>query len=264
MTEQAIEALHREREELLGVLHSLSDSEWSAPSACPGWRVHDVVAHLATTYRMIVDPSSIPTGGGDDFEADAEIPVAERKAWPHAEVLAEYDEWSTKGIATLALLQQPPAADAVIPLGNLGSHPMHLLADAMAFDHYCHLRNDILRPRGPLDRPAPPDDDLHLAPTVTWLMAGLPQQCAGLLEVLDGPVVLDLAGPGGGQWTLTRLDGSLAAVPGAAAGASVTVTSTAADFVLWGTKRTDWREHGVSITGDADYAALVLDAVDVI
>lgn len=264
MTERAIEALRQERDELLAVLRSLSDDEWDAPSACSGWRVHDVVAHLASTFRMIVDPSSIPAGGGQDFEADAEIPVADRKAWPHPDVLAEYEEYSAKGIDALAGLQQPPAADAVIPLANLGSHPMHLLADAIAFDHYCHLRNDLLRPMGPLDRPAPPDDDLHLEPTVTWLMAGLPQQCATALQFLDRPVVLDVAGPGGGKWTLTRTDGALAAIPGAAAGAATTITSSAADLVIWGSKRTDWREHAVTIEGDREYAEQVLDAINFI
>jgi hypothetical protein len=42
-----------------------------------------------------------------------------------------------------------------------------------------------------------------------------------------------------------------------------TATSAAADFVLWGTTRTPWRDS-VEVEGDADYAARVLDRVDIV
>ena len=35
-----------ERRDLVGLLRTLSDEEWQAPSLCEGWRVRDVVAHL--------------------------------------------------------------------------------------------------------------------------------------------------------------------------------------------------------------------------
>lgn len=35
-----------EQRELVGLLRTLSDDEWQAPSLCRGWRVRDVVAHL--------------------------------------------------------------------------------------------------------------------------------------------------------------------------------------------------------------------------
>ena len=49
MTRAAIDALRTERALLLDVLHSLTDAEWEAPSACAGWRVQDVVAHQASS-----------------------------------------------------------------------------------------------------------------------------------------------------------------------------------------------------------------------
>ncbi len=35
-----------EREDLLGLLRTLTPEQWRAPSLCAGWTVHDVVAHL--------------------------------------------------------------------------------------------------------------------------------------------------------------------------------------------------------------------------
>jgi uncharacterized protein (TIGR03083 family) len=35
-----------ERRDLVGLLRTLSDEDWQAPSLCEGWRVRDVVAHL--------------------------------------------------------------------------------------------------------------------------------------------------------------------------------------------------------------------------
>lgn len=47
-------------------------------------------------------------------------------------------------------------------LGDLGTHPMDLIANAFAFDHYTHIRVDVLAPGGPVDRPAPPVTEDHL------------------------------------------------------------------------------------------------------
>ena len=55
------------------------------------------------------------------------------------EVLADYEEWATRPRRP----RRPAgsgAATTVVPLANLGSHPLHLLANALVFDHYCHLR----------------------------------------------------------------------------------------------------------------------------
>lgn len=38
--------VHAERAALITDLEGLADDEWEQPSRCPGWSVHDVVAHL--------------------------------------------------------------------------------------------------------------------------------------------------------------------------------------------------------------------------
>ena len=37
-------------------------------------------------------------------------------------------------------------------MADLGTYQMHQLTDAYAFDVYCHLRVDVLGPRGPIER----------------------------------------------------------------------------------------------------------------
>ena len=161
-------------------------------------------------------------------------------------------------------MNDEPMASTVIPLGNLGQHPMHILANALVFDHYCHLRWDLLRPHGPLERPALPSDDHRMAPIMEWMLGGLPQMCAAGLAVVDRPVNLVFEGPGRGTWALRPGDPFVTITPGAAADAAATVTSTGHDFVCWGTARRPWRDMGVRVSGDEAYAARVLDAVNVI
>ncbi len=51
----------RERRELLRLLGSLSAAEWSAPTVCPGWTVHDLAGHILNDYMRRL------SGGRDGF-----------------------------------------------------------------------------------------------------------------------------------------------------------------------------------------------------
>jgi uncharacterized protein (TIGR03083 family) len=259
MTERGVESLKADHLEVLAIARSLSDDEWMAPSGCEGWRTKDVIAHLACTFRTIVEPGTLPQGVAGDLEATQEVGVAERKDWPPAQVLGEYEELGGRALEALAGLQTPGVAENVIPIENAGQYPLHLVANALAFDHYCHLRNDILTPRGSVDRPAPPHDDLRLGATMDWLIAGLPQMPGqAIVDAVSEPVVLDLTGPGGGTWTIKP---GPEVAEGAADDAAATVSSSAQDFVVWATRRTSWRGSNVSIDGDKDLAERVLDAI---
>ncbi len=265
MTRAAIDALRAERGNVLDLIASLSDDEWQLPSDCDGWRVQDVIAHMSAVFVTVSGGTTAraepPT---DDAERNADAAVEERRGWDTAAVAAEYERSSETAIAALAGLQEPPMADTVIPLGNLGHHPMHLLADALVFDHYCHLRHDLLAPGGPLQRPELPSDDLRLRPTMTWMLAGLPHMCAEALTILDRPVELVFEGPGGGTWHLRPGTPLVEVVEGPGTDVAATVHSNAHDFVSWGTLRRPWRELGVQVSGDEVYAAAVLDAINII
>jgi uncharacterized protein (TIGR03083 family) len=262
MSQLGVEGLRAEREAFLDVAHSLSDDEWMASSDCAGWSVRDILGHTAATMHGVIDPSLMPDMSGGT-EPAMEGPVAQRRALPVPEVLAEYEEFSGLVADAFATLQEPPMADTMLPMGDLGTHPMSILASTFLFDLYCHLRVDILRPSGPIDRPEPPRDEQRLRPTLEWMLAGLPWMCP-TLTFMDRPIVLQFEGPGATTCTVhpAGAHGRVDVVPGTDSDAVATITSSDHDFVTWGTKRRPWAGY-VKINGDDAYAARVLDEINI-
>ena len=261
MTHAAIAALNVEVGRAKEIFASLTPAEWEAASGCDGWRVQDVAQHMAATFQTIAAPDTLDGGDSGKAEVSAEVPVQQRKGWTPAEVIAAYDEWAEKGVAALTALQEAPMADTVVPLSDLGEHPLHLLANGIVFDHYCHLRHDI---GAAVDRAAQlPRDAAALGATLEWMLAGLPQMCAAELDaapnqavnlVFDGPAANNYCiSPGPDGWTVSNHHDDDAPV----------IRTTAHDFVSWGTQRADWR--GTS-TGDVsnERVAAVLDAINII
>jgi uncharacterized protein (TIGR03083 family) len=52
MGESIWPTIHAERKALADDLAGLSDGQWSTPSLCTDWSVHDVVAHLVSAAKM--------------------------------------------------------------------------------------------------------------------------------------------------------------------------------------------------------------------
>ena len=263
MTATAITALQTEIERARALMGSLTPTEWAAASGCTDWSVQDVICHMASVFHSIAEPTTIEGGTSADVAVNAEVPVQARRAWTTQQVVAEYDEWSMKGLAGLAALQDPPLADTVIPLANLGAHPMHLLANAIVFDHYCHLRHDIGHA---VDRAAAlPHDDAALRATLDWMLAGLPQMCQGALAGCTQGINLSFEGPAAGDYTVAPGPELWTVAPGRDDAFPTAVTS-AHSFVSWATKRADWRNH-VTLDGAANMAAAAattLDALNII
>jgi uncharacterized protein (TIGR03083 family) len=262
MSQLAVEGLRAERDAILTVAKSLTDEEWNLPSDCDGWAVRDVLAHMAAVLHGVHDPAyMVDMSGGT--EAAMEAPVAERRTWKIEEVIAEYESSSEQVANVVAMFQDPSMGENLLPMGDLGTHPMSLLASTMVFDAYCHLRNDILKPNGPIDRPQPPRDEQRLQPTVEWMLAGLPWMSEKELAFMDRPIALTLDGPGGGTWTIGPVgDEGRVQVREGTLDAVATATSSSHDFVVWGTGRRPWRDL-VKIEGDEAYAARVLDAMKI-
>jgi len=262
MSKAAIPCLNAEVERVLALIDSLTDAEWNAASGCTGWRVQEVVAHMGAVWHSLCGDTAIPSDPGGDAEKGAEMAVELRRSWTPAQVADDYREWAPKGVAALAALQESPMADTVAPLGNLGAHPLHILGNAIVFDHYCHLRHDI---GAGVQRAADlPRDPEALAAILEWMLMGLPQMCADALSKAPSQVVnLHFTGVAQGDFVLTPGAPLWTVMPGAQAGAP-TVTSSAHDFVSWGTQRADWRKTSSIAGNGADAAGAVLDAINII
>jgi uncharacterized protein (TIGR03083 family) len=242
MTQQAIEALAADRETLLKIGAGLGETEWGSQSGCPGWSVHDVVAHLGALYWMVVDPSTLPDVTSLPTERAADALVDQRRSWTAQQVLADYESVSTTALAALEGLADQ---DFEVPLGDLGTYPASALPNAFAFDHFLHIRSDLFSPRGPLTSAPPTSDEIHLGPALDWVEAALPQQNAPALAGLRAAVEINLSGPAA---RLIRLG------PGEAGS---TVRSDTASFVRWVTQRTTWEATGVAFSGDEADLAIV-------
>jgi uncharacterized protein (TIGR03083 family) len=265
VSQLAVDGFRAEREAILTVAKGITAEEWLLPSACAGWTVRDVVGHMACTLHGVIDPAFLPNTT-DGTERAMEPAVAERRSWPIEAVLEEYESYSEQAANVFASVQDAPLSETMLPMGELGTHPMSILPSTFLFDGYTHLRNDILTPNGSIDRPQPPRDEMRLRPTIEWMLAGLPWMCADALRgIVDRPIVLELDGPGGGTWTIAPGGdaGRVRLREGASNNAAATVHGTDHDFVIWGTRRAAWRDL-VKVEGDQAYAARVLDAIKII
>ncbi|CNH06676.1 pantothenate synthetase [Mycobacterium tuberculosis] len=155
----------------------------------------------------------------------------------HEQIVADYDSVSAKGLEVLAALQEQDAQIVEVPLGDVGTYPAPLIANAFAFEHFVHLRYDLLAPGGPLSGEAP-SDELRLAPTLDWIEAALPQQNAALLARMGNAVEIDLDGSAGRK---IRIGGAEVAAR---------ITCGAEAFVQWVTQRGTWEALGVHAEGD--------------
>lgn len=263
MSGPVVTALRSEGEELLALCRTLTAEEWAAPSACAGWRVQDVVAHIASHAHGSINPLAMRPAR--DAESMNEKLVALRRGWSSEQVLAEYETWAGRRLRAVDLLQRSAAGAVRVPMPGLGTHPVRMLGNAFVFDVHLHLRSDILAPNGPIVRPIPETPATTMAVILEWMLAGLPQMCRENLSWVTEPLALELTGPGGGTFsiapgrrrtlTVTRDDDSTA---------KTRITTRAIDFEVWSTTRRDWRDYEVTFAGDIAAATRFCDSLDIV
>ncbi|MGB6210044.1 maleylpyruvate isomerase family mycothiol-dependent enzyme [Mycobacterium sp.] len=231
----ALKAIEADRAALLALCDQLDDSVWAKDSGCPGWTVQDVLSHMACSFWLAVDMSNLPDSAGLPAERAADLYVESRRSMTPAEVVADYESVSLKGLELLAAVQ---SQDVDVPLGDVGTYPASVVPTAFAFEHYVHIRFDLFPPDGPFDGEPPASDELRLAPTLDWIEAALPQQNGELLDGMNKAVEVHLAGAAGRS---LRIGGS-------DFGAQINCESSA--FVRWVTQRGTWEALGVDAQGD--------------
>ncbi|CUR56845.1 conserved hypothetical protein [metagenome] len=261
MTRHAVAPFQR-LTEAVRRLERLNEAQWSRPSTCPGWSNHDVLIHLACTLRETVEPDSLPVAVPGDIERTNDAFVIAFRGQSPTETLGDYARLVDQTIDTLGSLQDEPVASEPADFHDAGTYPLHLVADAMVFDHFTHLRYDLPVVDSSASTSLSQDADI-MRVSLGWLIAGLPQMSpARLAKILTAPVDLELTGPGGGQWTL-RPGASPIAVAPSSGGVETVLTSSADAFHQWGTRRTSWRDSDVEIAGDSQLGAAVLDTMRV-
>jgi uncharacterized protein (TIGR03083 family) len=255
----ALASIRADHAALLALLQNCSTATWSAPSGCPGWTVKDLVAHLGTMFWRTVDPSGLTDTRGLPMEVGVDRDVASRAGWDAARVLDDYVEAAAGALPVLERLRD---VDAPVPLGDLGTYPASMLASGYAFDLYTHLRADLLAPRGPLDATPPPSDELRMAPTIAWILAALPQQCAATVAALPGAVEFVLTGPAGGHFVL-QAGGGFVTGDDARTDTVASIGCFTPALVWWTTRRASWSDVGVQAAGDERALELLREHIHV-
>ncbi|OBB69446.1 pantothenate synthetase [Mycobacterium sp. 852014-50255_SCH5639931] len=221
----------------------MPDSMWAEGSGCSGWSVQDLVSHMACSYWLAVDPSTLPDPGGLPAERAADLYVESRRSMTPAEVVADYESVSSRGLELLAAVE---GQDIEIPIGDVGTYPASVVPTTFVFESFIHLRYDLFAPDGPLRSDPPPVDELRLAPTLDWIEAALPQQNTHLLNDLRVGAEI-------------RLDGLCARTLrlGAHGDVAARITSNSEAFVRWITQRGPWESLGVQAEGDPSAVEII-------
>ena len=267
MSKEAVDAVRVGIEDALNVFESLSVGRVGSSE-----RLH----RLARAGRRSPRGLELQGDGGSLTTTAEPLPpmpaerlmdllVEPRRDWTPEQVLTELRTYAPRPRRTLDAMQEPPLATSPLTVADLGTYEMQQLADAYAFDLYCHLRVDVLAPHGPIERDIPPADDLRIRPAVGWMLAGLPQMQGDAFAFVDRSIGLRLDGPGGGEWLISPAEGDRIAVEASTAANDVAavIRSSADAFVMWGTKRSDWRES-TELDGDLDLASRFLDTLNIV
>ena len=123
----------------------------------------------------------------------------------------------------LELTQLPGLGSVPVPMAELGRFPARVLPSAIAFDTHTHLYHDI----GPaLSRSLPAPEPSVIAATLEWMMLVAAAMGSALPLPEDTAVRFEFTGPGGTNWILRRVNGTVSAEPDS--GSAVVGTLTGA------------------------------------
>jgi uncharacterized protein (TIGR03084 family) len=236
---QIFDDLAAEYDRLDGIFAGLSDAQWASPSAAPGWRVVDVLLHLAQTEEAVTAtltgaparPGVVPDRGAVSVDQAVDQWVAAERAGP--EVV--YPRWQAARRKSLDALR---AADPDRPSQWI-SAPLRpsTLATTRLAEHWAHAL-DIT---GPLAIPYP--DTARLRHVARLGHRTLPYAFAVAGE-RSGPVRAELTGPNGEPWLF-----------GPASAPSV-ISGSAGAFCRVGARRLAPEASGLIATGPYGAAAL--------
>ncbi|MBG6191249.1 uncharacterized protein (TIGR03083 family) [Arthrobacter sp. CAN_A212] len=134
------QTVHAARRELVEDLSSVSGDEWLTPSLCPGWDIHDVLAHLVDTART--GRASFARGllaARLDFDRLNEIGIARAKHSDPRDTLAALgrDAYLTRtppaNLATRLVEAFVHGEDIRRPLGIPARYPHDAVATALDY-----------------------------------------------------------------------------------------------------------------------------------
>ena len=173
----ALDGLEATWSSTISLCESLTDEEWSRDTGCPGWDVHDQIAHIVGIESDLLGRPSA-AGDSTDFVVRLEVGVTSRRALSSAELLDELRDVSGERLKVLrdADLKE----EGFSPFG-----PMEVgrFLGIRTFDSYAH-EQDIRRAvgrSGHLEGPVP----VHARETILRGLGrlGLPDESSLVFDI---------------------------------------------------------------------------------
>lgn len=133
-------AVHNERQTLIRDLESLTSEQWTHPSLCPGWDIHDVVAHLVDTAKTtrLGFLGQMMAAKFDFDRATAQGIIRERATTPETTLtefrrVREATKTPPAALATRLVEAIVHGEDIRRPLGITGSYPRESIKAALQY-----------------------------------------------------------------------------------------------------------------------------------
>ncbi|MFI5608326.1 maleylpyruvate isomerase family mycothiol-dependent enzyme [Amycolatopsis sp. NPDC051903] len=261
----------REEQALVSVLTDLDADQWAAPTACPGWSVHDLVAHVlgGKLGRLSRDR--------DGYEATSPAPGEPFPAFIHRindewvracrrlspEVLFAMVVDSTAQLTEMWKRQDLDELGGPVTWAGPAPAPRWLDVAREYTELWVHQQQIREAVGAPLL-----DDPEFRAPVVDTFMRALPHTLRDVTARSGRQIGYTVTGPGGGRWTARAADGGWTLDRGAPSSRAPLASVTTDADTFWRlcvrmVKPADVAGR-VSAKGDESVCAAVLEMVSVI
>lgn len=226
-----IQQAHQELfDRLLEATADLDDEDWATPTGCPGWDVHDQLAHcVGLEQRLLGAPAPEVTVPElphitDELSHTMELDVQARRGVPGRQLRAEAREAFAARLGALSELDPASLSEPVEGVAGMSGKGSTMLR-IRVFD-LCAHEQDVRRALGRDREPDGAHGDLVAQQILRGLSQLWPQRLAG-----PGAVEVEITGPqaaaarvelgaGSGPDRVTRLRGTLGELMALACGRS--------------------------------------------
>jgi uncharacterized protein (TIGR03083 family) len=258
--DEIVRAIRDERRRTLTFLRGLEPEQFDTPTALPGWRVREVIAHLITTDKASVTGANLLTvlGSMDRLERWNERRVPKWAGRPIPQLLVGLDRWG-RGMRRLARTLPSPLYRFRVPT-IFGRAPAGLLVWSRVYDEWIH-RQDMRRALGV------PDEDTDLASPSEFLLTAIISAVLPLVESGSGEVAVSLDGapiPGWRYDLATRTGGPTDGASEVAA----RINGPAPGFIMAAAGRDSFdmlrKEGALTVDGDQELATRFLAKLRVV
>ena len=258
--DEIVRAIRDERRRTLSFLRTLEPDQFDTPTALPGWRLREVIAHLITTDLASVTGANllIVLGSMDRLERWNDRRVPKWATRPIPDLLIGLDRWGRR-MARLARTLPAPVYGFRVP-SIFGRAPIGLLVWSRAYDEWIH-RQDMRRALGL------PDEEVDLASPSEFLLTAIVSAVLPNVEGGGGDVGVSMEGAPVPAWRYD-LGSGRGAPEDAGSKAAALVGGPAHSFLMAAAGRDSFdalRDEGrLSVEGDQELATRFLAKLRVV